>query len=74
MCASSGKADAWNQIAWLRCERQARRLQARTRIRRHIKIRRDANPFDPQWRTYFEKRAFQKKFGLTRQQAGIKPS
>jgi RNA-directed DNA polymerase len=29
MCASSGKADAWNQIAWLRCERQARRLQAR---------------------------------------------
>ncbi len=45
-----------------------------TRIRRHIKIRRDANPFDPQWRTYFEKRAFQKKFGLTRQQAGIKPS
>jgi RNA-directed DNA polymerase len=45
-----------------------------TRIRRHIKIRRDANPFDPQWRPYFEKRAFQKKFGITRKQAGIKPS
>ena len=29
MCASSGKADAWNQIDWLRCERQVRRLQAR---------------------------------------------
>ncbi|HTV39172.1 MAG TPA: group II intron maturase-specific domain-containing protein [Candidatus Sulfotelmatobacter sp.] len=24
-----------------------------TQIRRHVKIRRNANPFDPQWRTYF---------------------
>ena len=38
-----------------------------TRIRRHIKIRRGANPFDPHWRRYFEEREFQKK-------AGIKPS
>ncbi|HTV39171.1 MAG TPA: group II intron reverse transcriptase/maturase [Candidatus Sulfotelmatobacter sp.] len=45
-----------------------------TKIRRHVKIRRNANPFDPQWRTYFNERKFQKKFGITRQQAGIKPS
>jgi len=45
-----------------------------TKIRRHVKIRREANPFDPQWQDYFAERAFQKKFGITRQQAGIKPS
>jgi RNA-directed DNA polymerase len=27
-----------------------------TKIRRHIKIRGEANPFDPQWETYFEER------------------
>jgi len=45
-----------------------------TKIRRHVKIRREANPFDPQWQPYFAERAFRRKFGLTRQQAGIKPS
>ena len=45
-----------------------------TQIRRHVKIRRNANPFDPQWQDYFAERAFHKKFGITRQQAGIKPS
>jgi len=45
-----------------------------TKIRRHVKIRREANPFDPQWQDYFAERAFRKKFGITRQQAGIKPS
>src|SRR5271170_4452560 len=29
MCASSGKAAHWNQVDWLQCERQVRRLQAR---------------------------------------------
>jgi RNA-directed DNA polymerase len=28
-CASSGKATAWDQLDWLQCERQVRRLQAR---------------------------------------------
>src|SRR6516162_6305606 len=28
-CASSGKAAAWEQIDWPKCERQVRRLQAR---------------------------------------------
>ncbi len=45
-----------------------------TPIRRHVKVRQNANPFDPQWRTYFSERVFQKKFGITRQEAGIKPS
>ena len=43
-----------------------------TKIRRHVKIRQDANPFDPQWQAYFTDRTFQKKFGIHRQQAGIK--
>jgi RNA-directed DNA polymerase len=33
-------------------------------IRRHIKIRSDANPFDPSWRSYFEDRALLKQRGL----------
>ena len=45
-----------------------------TKIKRHVKIRRDANPFDPQWQPYFAERAFQKKFGISREQAGIKTS
>ena len=42
-----------------------------TQIRRHVKIRQDANPFDPQWKSYLVDRAFHKKFGLHRHQAGI---
>jgi RNA-directed DNA polymerase len=45
-----------------------------TKIRRHVKIRKDANPFDPQWKSYFKERAFYKKFGIHRHEAGIKPS
>lgn len=42
-----------------------------TSIRRHIKIRVEANPFDPEWQSYFADRAFYQRFGITRQQAGI---
>jgi len=45
-----------------------------THIRRHIKIRATANPFDPSWRQYFAERQFRKKFGITRREAGIAPS
>ena len=45
-----------------------------TTIRRHLKIRAEANPFDPDWHEYFEERAFFKKFGIHRHEAGIKPS
>jgi RNA-directed DNA polymerase len=41
------------------------------KIRRHIKTRRLANPFDPLWNQYYLERAFQKKFGITRREAGI---
>lgn len=40
---------------------------------RFIKIQAEANPFDPNWYDYFEERAFFKKFGISRRQAGIKP-
>ena len=30
-----------------------------TPIKRHVKIKAEANPFDPDWEEYFEKRAFQ---------------
>jgi RNA-directed DNA polymerase len=45
-----------------------------TGIRRHVKIRAAANPFAPGWRAYFEDRAFFKKFGIHRREAGLKPS
>ncbi len=47
---------------------------SQTKIQRHVKIRTDANPFDPHWQDYFAERAFRKKFGIHRHEAGIKPS
>jgi RNA-directed DNA polymerase len=47
---------------------------SQTKIRRRVKIRADANPFDPCWQDYFVDRAFHKKFGIHRHEAGIKPS
>lgn len=43
-------------------------------IQRHVNLRLDANPFDPQWNEYFRERKFRKRFGITRQEAGISPS
>ena len=45
-----------------------------TKIRRHVKIRAEANPLDPQWRGYFEDRAFFKKLGIHRHEAGLSKS
>ena len=67
--AKTGKRTPEGKTIWTRLT-----YAGDTQIRRHIKIRRNANPFDPRWRRYFEERAFQKRFGITRQQAGIKPS
>lgn len=36
------------------------------------KIRQGSNPFYPQWKADFTDRAFLKKYGTHRQQAGIK--
>ena len=41
------------------------------RVQRHPKIRGEANPFDPRWRAYFVDRAFFKKFGIHRREAGL---
>jgi RNA-directed DNA polymerase len=65
----TGKQKADGKPLWTRLA-----SAGETPIRRHVKFRGNANPFDPQWQPYFEARAFQKKFGVTRQQAGIKPS
>ena len=46
---------------------------SRIPLRRHIKIRGEANPFDSEWRTYFAERAFKLRFGITRKQAGLDP-
>ncbi len=35
-----------------------------TAIRRHVKVKSDANPFDSQWRTYFADRAVFKRSGV----------
>jgi RNA-directed DNA polymerase len=57
------------EIIWLRLAKATD-----TPIRRFVKIRAEANPFDPAWHEYFEERAFFKKFGIHRHEAGIKPS
>ena len=66
--AETGERTAEGKPVWKRLARASA-----TKIRRHIKIRKEANPFDPAWRTYFEERAFRKKFGISRQEAGINP-
>ena len=65
----TGKRTPEGKLIWKRLARASD-----TKIRRHVKIRQDAHPFDPTWNAYFGERAFRKKFGIGRQQAGIKPS
>jgi RNA-directed DNA polymerase len=43
-------------------------------IRRHVKVRLDANPFDPRCHEYFSERKFWKRFGITRREAGVTSS
>lgn len=67
--AKTGQQTSDGQPIWMRLV-----YAGETKIRRHVKVRRHANPFDPQWKSYFVERAFHKKFGIHRQEAGIKPS
>jgi len=62
----TGKRTPEGQIIWLKLY-----YPTQTPIRRHLKIKAESNPFDPQWRRYFENRAFFKKFGIHRREAGI---
>jgi len=57
------------EIIWLSLVKATK-----TPIRRFVKVQAEANPFDPHWYDYFEERAFFKKFGIHRHEAGIKPS
>ena len=63
-------ASAWNEI--LRCHGRFETRQSRAMlsylidarkipIERHIKVKSNANPFDPQWSGYFEARKKLKK-------------
>jgi RNA-directed DNA polymerase len=62
-CRSDGST-IWSQLI----------SPVRTPIRRHIKIKQHANPFDACWFDYFKERAFWKRFGISRTEAGLKPS
>jgi hypothetical protein len=61
VCAQDGQRTMEGRPMWMRLV-----YAGETKIRRHIKIRKDANPFDPQWKSYFVERAFHKKFGIHR--------
>jgi len=67
--ADTGERTPAGQPVWLRLV-----YPTETKIRRHVKIRADANPLDPQWRGYFEDRAFFKKLGIHRHEAGLSKS
>jgi RNA-directed DNA polymerase len=41
-----------------------------TKIRRHLKIKAKANPFDPEWNRYFEDRALLKRLGKSTRKSG----
>ncbi len=41
-----------------------------TKIRRHLKIKAKANPFDPEWNRYFEERALLKRLGKSTRKSG----
>jgi len=67
--ADTGKRTPDGKPTWLRLVNPTD-----TKIRRHVKIKAEANPLDPQWRAYFEDRAFFKWYGVHRQEAGLEPS
>jgi RNA-directed DNA polymerase len=41
-------------------------------IRRHIKVRRDANPYDPAWEIYFEQRLYRKTLDELRNRSELR--
>lgn len=67
--ADSGKRDSDGKPIWTRLA-----YAQDTKIRRHVKIRSSANPFDPSERPYFVERTFYKRFGFYRHRAQSNPS
>jgi RNA-directed DNA polymerase len=59
--ADTGERSAENKTIWLKLARASD-----VKIRRHLKIKMDANPFDPAWYAYFEERALLKQGELVR--------
>jgi RNA-directed DNA polymerase len=57
--ADTGKRTKDGKPIWLRLVNPAD-----TKIVRYRRIKVEANPFDPNWRPYFEDRAVFKKFGV----------
>ncbi len=68
VCGGHRRTDAGGKTIWLKLVNPTE-----TKIRPHVKVRADANPLDPHWHDYFEDRAFFKKFGIHRKEAGLKP-
>jgi RNA-directed DNA polymerase len=67
--ADTGERTPEGKPVWLRLVNPTE-----TKIRRHVKVRADANPLDSRWHDYFEDRAFFRKFGIHRSEAGLNPS
>jgi RNA-directed DNA polymerase len=67
--ADSGKRTPEGERIWFKLV-----YTKETKIRRHVLIRGEANPFDPGWANYFKERAFSLKFGCTRKSAKKKSS
>ena len=67
--ADTGKRTPGGKPLWLKLVNPTQ-----ISIRRHVKIRAEANPFAPCWWDYFEDRTFFKRFGIHRREAGLKPS
>lgn len=56
--ADTGERTSKGQPVWVTLARASA-----VRILRHRKIKKEANPFDPRWRGYFEERALLKRYG-----------
>ena len=67
--ADTGQRTPEGKPVWLKLV-----YASNTKIRRHVKIKADANPFDPGWRGYLEDRAFFKWYGTHPPKAGNNPS
>lgn len=65
----TGKRNSDGEPTWLRLA-----YTKDTKIRRHVKVRSSANPFDPAEVPYFVERSFYKKFGFYRHRAKKTPS
>ena len=67
--ADTGERTPEGKPIWLKLV-----LPAETKIRRHIKIRADANPFDPRWQRILRGTCVLQEVRHPSPEAGIKPS